>query len=132
MVSSIATAEAIAQIATEKFVQTTPLYRQEKYWERFGVKLSRQTMSNWLLRAAEDYLQPVYDRMCAQLVERDILHADETCLQGLREEDKSSQSKSYMWLYRTSGDSEDALVLYRTLSNSFCMRKCSRKTRRNC
>ena len=110
---SIATAEAIAQIATEKFVQATPLYRQEKYWERFGVKLSRQTMSNWLLRAAEDYLQPVYDRMCEQLVERDVLHADETSLQVLREEGKSPQSKSYMWLYRTSGDSEDALVLYR-------------------
>ncbi|MDD4324563.1 MAG: IS66 family transposase [Eubacteriales bacterium] len=109
---SIATAEAIAQIATEKFVQATPLYRQEQYWERFGVKLSRQTMSNWLLRAVEDALKPVYENMCGQLVARDVLHADESPLQVLREEGKSPQSKSYMWLYRTSGDSEDALVLY--------------------
>ncbi len=39
---------------TQKFCMGVPLYRQEQDWARQGVKLSRQTMSNWVLRAAED------------------------------------------------------------------------------
>ena len=51
---SHASAEAIAHIMVQKFVMGSPLYRQEQEWNRQGVKLSRQTMSNWILRAAED------------------------------------------------------------------------------
>ena len=32
----------------------------------------------------------------------DIIHADETTLQVLKEPGKKAQSNSYMWLYRTS------------------------------
>ena len=45
-----ASAEAVAHIAVQKFVMGSPLYRQEQEWNRQGVLLSRQTMSNWLLR----------------------------------------------------------------------------------
>lgn len=41
-----------------------------------------------------------------------VLHADETTLQVLCEPGKSAQSKSYMWLYRTSGDVKSAIVVY--------------------
>ena len=109
---SLASAEAIAQIANEKFVQGTPLYRQEKYWERFGVNLTRQTMSNWLIYAVEHHLEPIYDNLCGELLKHEVLHSDETVLQVLHEEGKSPQSKSYMWLYRTSGDSENAIAIY--------------------
>ena len=50
--------------------------------------------------------------MHKRLVQRDVLHADETTLQVLREPGKSAQSKSYMWLYRTGGDAEHPIVLY--------------------
>lgn len=109
---SYASAEAIAHIMVQKFVMGSPLYRQEQAWNRQGVKLSRQTMSNWILRAAEDWLAPVYEELHRQLVGRDVLHADETTLQVLREPGKSAQSKSYMWLYRTGGDAEHPIVLY--------------------
>ena len=109
---SYASAEAIAHIMTQKFVMGSPLYRQEQEWNRQGVKLSRQTMSNWILRAAEDWLKPVYGELHKRLVQRDVLHADETTLQVLREPGKSAQSKSYMWLYRTGGDAEHPIVLY--------------------
>ncbi len=109
---SLASAEAIAQIANEKFVQGTPLYRQEKYWGRFGVNLTRQTMSNWLLYAVSHHLEPIYNNLCQQILKHEVLHTDETVLQVLHEEGKSPQSKSYMWLYRTSGDSENAIVIY--------------------
>lgn len=74
--------------------------------------LSRQTMSSWILKASEDWLKPVYDELHQQLVQRSVLHADESTLQVLREPGKSAQSKSYMWLYRTSGDTEHPIVLY--------------------
>ncbi len=107
---SFASPEAIAHIMTQKFVMGTPLYRQEQEWQRQGILLSRQTMSNWLIRATEDWLRPVYDALHVMLCLQGVLHADETTLQVLHEQGKTTQSKSYMWLYRTSGDSDRQIV----------------------
>lgn len=109
---SIASAEAVAQIMTQKFVMGVPLYRQEQEWNRQGIQLSRQTMSNWLIKCTEDYLVVIYDKLHEQLVQQEVLHADETTLQVLHEEGKTPQSKSYMWLYRTSGDAAHPIILY--------------------
>ena len=109
---SIASPEAVAHIMVQKFVMGIPLYRQEQEWSRAGIPISRQTMSNWLIRCAEDYLLPVYNVLKKRLVQHTILHADETTLQVLHEEGKKPQSKSYMWLYRTSGDAKSQLILY--------------------
>lgn len=109
---SFASPEAIAHIMTQKFVMGAPLYRQEQDWNRHGIKLSRQTMSNWLIRATEDWLEPTYNELRRRLLAYEVLHADETTLQVLREPGKTAQSKSYMWLYRTSGDAEHPIVLY--------------------
>ena len=109
---SFATPEAVAHIMTQKFVMGSPLYRQEQEINRKGIHLSRQTMSNWILRATEDYLTPVYEQLHKELLKRDILHADETTLQVLHEPGKKPQTDSYMWLYRTSGDTDKPIVLY--------------------
>ena len=109
---SFATPEAIAHIMTQKFVMGIPLYRQEQEINRKGIQLSRQTMSNWILRATEDYLAPVYEQLHKELLTRDVLHADETTLQVLHEPGKKPQSDSYMWLYRTGGDTDKPIVLY--------------------
>ena len=74
---SYASAEAIAHIMVQKFVMGSPLYRQEQEWKRQGVKFSRQTMSHWILREAEDWLVPVYEELHWKLAQRDVLHADE-------------------------------------------------------
>jgi transposase len=107
-----ASPEAIAHIATQKFVMAVPLYRQEQEWNRFGIELSRQTMSNWLIKATFQWLEPVYDALVEILCLRNVLHADETSLQVLHEDGKPAKSKSYMWLYRTSGDTINPIVLY--------------------
>ena len=69
-------------------------------------------MSHWLLRAAEDWLVPIYQALHRELLKQEVLHGDETTLQVLKEPGKSAVSKSYMWLYRTSGDAEHHVVLY--------------------
>lgn len=109
---SFASPESIAHLMVQKFVMYSPLYRQEQEWGRQGLKLSRQVMSHWLLRAAEDWLAPIYQELHKELVRREVLHGDETTLQVLKEPGKSAQSKSYMWLYRTGGDAEHPIVLY--------------------
>ena len=109
---SYASAEAVAHIMVQKFVMYAPLYRQEQEWNRAGVQLSRQTMSNWVLRVAEDWLKPVYEELHRRLLQRQVLHADETTLQVLKLEGRTARSKCYMWLYRTSGDAKSPVVLY--------------------
>ncbi len=109
---SFASPEAIAHIMTQKFVMGAPLYRQEQDWKRRGIPLSRQTMSNWLLKATQDWLEPIYDALREILCIHSVLHADETTLQVLHEAGKTPQSKSYMWLYRTGCDAQHPIVLY--------------------
>lgn len=108
-----ASAETIAHIAVQKFMMASPLYRQEQEWKQNGILLSRQTMSNWLIKACEGWLVPIYERMKEKLLKHRMLHADETSLNVLKEPGKQSQGKkSYMWLYRTSGEAEHNIVIY--------------------
>jgi len=55
---SYAAPEAVAYIAVQKFVMGSPLYRQEQEWNRQGLMLSRQTMSNWLICCEEPVAVP--------------------------------------------------------------------------
>ena len=110
--SGFASPEAVAHIMAQKFVMSIPLYRQEQEPLRQGIPLSRQTMSNWLINATESWLVPIYGMLHEMLSLQNVLHADETTVQVLREPGKAAQSKSYMWLYRTSGEAAHPIVLY--------------------
>lgn len=101
---SLASPTSIAYIMSQKFVEGLPLYRQEEQWERLGVEISRQTMANWMIQSSERWLRPLYERLREQLLQQEILHADETTLQVLREPGRAADTTSYMWLYRTGRD----------------------------
>lgn len=112
---SLASSSAVAHILQQKYVEGMPLYRQEKQLERLGVTLSRQTLANWVMYSAETWLRPIYDRMKDLLLQEDILHADETTVQVLKEAERSPTSSSYMWLYRNGRDrSPNILYDYRS------------------
>lgn len=108
---SLASPSAMAYVMSRKYVDGLPLYRQEQDFKRLGVALSRQTLANWTLYGASHWLTLVYERMKQHLLARDILHADETILQVLREPGRAATSKSYLWLYR-SGREGPNIVLY--------------------
>jgi transposase len=108
---SLASPSVMAHIMNQKYVDGLPLYRQEKQFARLGVSLSRQTIANWMLYGADQWLSLLYDRMHQLLLKRDILHADETTLQVLREPGRSATSSSYLWLYRT-GKEGPPTILY--------------------
>lgn len=109
---SLASPSSVAYVIYQKYVNGVPLYRQEKDWERMGILLSRATMANWTIKCSDDYIIPVVNRMKEFLLERDVLHADETPVQVLKEPGKKPQTKSYMWLYRTGNDGEAPIILY--------------------
>lgn len=108
---SLASPSAVAHIMNSKYVDGLPLYRQEQQFSRLGAALSRQTMANWVIQGADKWLAPLYDRLRRRLLERDILQADETTLQVLREEGRPAKTKSFMWLYRT-GREPPPIVLF--------------------
>ena len=109
---SLASPSSVANVMYLKYVNSVPLYRQEKEWERMGLSLSRATMANWVIRCSQDYLMPVVEHLQKKLLERDIIHCDETPVQVLKEEGKKPQTKSYMWLYRTGDDGKPPVILY--------------------
>ena len=109
---SPASASAITYVMFSKIFMGLPYYRQEKMFEQLGACIPRETMANWCIRSVEEYLLPIYDRLHEELLKRGILHADETVCQVLREEGKTPQSTSYMWIYRTGSDGLPTIIMY--------------------
>jgi transposase len=108
---SLASPSALAFTMVQKYVMGLPLYRQEQQFAHLGLELSRQTLSNWMLQAANTWLHPLYERVRTHLLAQAVLHADETTLQVLREDGRAAETQSYMWLYRT-GREGPPIVLY--------------------
>ncbi len=109
---SFTTPELVAAIINAKYVCAMPLARQQQEFERYSVALSRQTMSNWLLRCADDYFSLLCRRMREIMLTRDVLHGDETPVQVANETDRPATSKSYMWVYCTGVHDETPMVYY--------------------
>jgi len=109
---SLASPSAVAHIAVQKHVNGIPLYRQEKGLKYDNVELSRQTMANWLIYCSQNYLSAIYSLLKSYMMKETCLHADETSIQVLREPGRAPQTKSFEWLYRTSGHSRHAIVIF--------------------
>lgn len=109
---SLASLSSVSYVMYQKYVNSIPLYRQEKDWEQMGIALSRATMANWVIRSTQEHFEPVIKHMQKELLKREVIHCDETPVQVLKEEGKKPQTKSYMWLYRTGNDGKAPIILY--------------------
>ena len=109
---SLASPSSVSYVMYQKYVNSVPLYRQEKDWEQMGIALSRATMANWVIRSSQDHFEPVIKHMRKELLKREVIHCDETPVQVLKEEGKKPQTKSYMWLYCTGNDGKAPVILY--------------------
>jgi len=107
---SYASPSSLSYVMTAKFVDGVPLYRQEKHFARLGITISRSMLSDWTLKGST-LLEPIYGVAQGALIRREVLHADETTLQVLKEPGRSPETKSYMWLYRTGRDGPP-IILY--------------------
>lgn len=111
MKRSLASPSTVAHVMYQKYANGVPLYRQEKDWANQGVKLSRATLANWIIRPSHEWLEPLYNVMKNQLIAEPVIHADETVIQVLKEPGKKASTESRMWVY-TSGRSPTPMVLY--------------------
>ena len=95
-----ATPSLLSQLITSKYQYGLPLYRQESMFKQYGIELSRQTMSDWMMKCAELF-KPLYERLHELILEQPVIAADETTLKVVKED----KHKCYMWIYCTGTDS---------------------------
>ena len=65
------------EIMNAKYVNAVPLYRQEQEFERYGLHIPRQNMTNWTVQCADRYLAVLYDYLHEKLYGCHVLQADE-------------------------------------------------------
>lgn len=108
---SIASSGLLAYIATSKYADALPLYRQSEMFKRIGIELDRTNMANWMVRCGE-LAQPLINLLIEHLHQQPCLHLDETTLQVLEEPGKTAQSKSYMWVMTNTGEQPACVFHY--------------------
>ena len=107
---SIVTPGLLSFIIVNKFADHLPYYRQERRFERIGIHISRQNMSNWQ-QAAYEKIEPLIETLKKHIRSGPIINMDETPVQVMGEPERPDTAKSYMWLAR-GGPPEKPALLY--------------------
>ena len=97
---SVPTAGLLAQVLVAKCADHQPLYRQEGIFERAGLAIPRSTLAQWV-GVCGVRLQPLVDALRAVLLERPVLHADETPVAMLMP-GKGKTHRAYIWSYSST------------------------------
>jgi transposase len=98
----------LAQVIVSKYTDHLPLHRLEGIFERQGVKISRQTLDDWVLRCAE-LCVPLWRRMIEIVLESSALHTDDTPVK-VRDAWKKMKYTGRFWTY--VGDGLHPLVVF--------------------
>jgi transposase len=86
----------LASILVSKFGDHLPLYRLSEILSREHIYLSRQLLSDWVVRAGKA-LYPLYEEMEKRILGGGCIFMDETPL-DLQEKGKGSLHQGYMWV----------------------------------
>jgi transposase len=109
-------ASVYAHVATAKYNDHLPLHRLQGIFKRYGEPIAKQSMWDMLVRVDELVAQPVLEQMKKELLDEDVLHADETPV-TMRLEDGKGTKNGYAWGWRNLHRQEEpsrALVEFRT------------------
>ena len=106
----IPTAGLLAQVLVAKFADHLPLYRQTPIFGRAGLAIPSSTLGAWV-GVCGVRLQPLIDALRAEILEQDILHADETPVQMLSPGKKKTH-RAYLWAYASTRFSPLRAVVY--------------------
>jgi len=106
--NSLGSGSIVSETIIQKFQQKVPAYRQEKYWQSLGLDINRDNICNWQITSSKQVLQPIYDILHEEIVQQDIIHADETSYQVI----KSGKTKTYYWLFCSGKMEKRQVVLY--------------------
>ena len=105
----------LASVLVSKYADHLPLNRQAEIFERSGVKISRQTLSKWVLTLGAA-LSPLYDEMRRRILAGGRVFADETPIL-MQIDVKSRCQKAYMWIYVGGGGADPPYRLYEFQTN---------------
>jgi transposase len=86
----------LADILTKKFADHLPLYRQQEILAREGIRISRQTMSQWVVRVGMA-LKPLYNEMLRKILESGNIFIDEIPI-DMQDPGKGKVHQAYMWV----------------------------------
>ena len=107
--ASQASPQLLAQVMVSKYHDGLPLYRQEKMAAREGLDLPRAKLARWMIDGSALF-QPLWNLLEETFFDYDIALADETGIQVLKEEGRTPQNKSYLWI-RRGGPPHQPVVL---------------------
>jgi transposase len=106
----IATPELLSFVFTKKYCDYLPYYRQEAGFQRIGVSISRQDMSNWQMKIHEK-IKPLIKLLKEELKKGEVMGMDETPVQVMNESGRDNRQLSYMWLAR-GGPPGKPVIIY--------------------
>jgi hypothetical protein len=91
----------LSYILTSKYADHLPLYRITDILQRSNIKISRQTLSKWVITLGTA-LTPLHEAMKAQVLSSGVVFADETPI-DLQVQGKSRCQQAYIWIYAGGG-----------------------------
>ncbi len=94
----------LADILVKKFADHLPLYRISEILSREGLGISRQLLSQWVLRSATA-LSPLYEVMRSKILQSNNVFIDESPVKMLLP-GKGKAHQAYMWVL-VGGDTSD-------------------------
>ena len=106
-----ASAGLISYVVLSKYAHHLPLYRQEQMSARWGAKLSRKTMADWVEVMAY-WFRPIYQRMREALISGAYLQADETPIR-CQDPDEPGGKTLQGWLWAISRPEDDVVFDWR-------------------
>ena len=112
MKKSMASPATVAYTMQEKYQNGVTLFRQEQYWKSKGIELNRNTLANWIIRSSL-WFKPMNELMLEELLQEDIIHADETELRVLKRDGTPINSMSRMWVFCSGKYSNKPMSLYK-------------------
>lgn len=107
----LASTGLLAHVLVAKYADHLPLYRQQKIFERAGVKIPVSTMADWV-GVCGVRLQPLVDALRETILTHDVLHADETPIQILRPDTGRKTHRAYIWAYAPGAFESLKAVIY--------------------
>src|SRR5215216_58617 len=102
----------IAEILENKYQHHLPLYRQSQILENHGIRISDNTLSNWVMQTGENLL-PLYTALWKAILSARYLQVDETPVKILKPD-----KKGYLWTYFAPRVGAGLVIFEASLSRS--------------
>jgi transposase len=90
-----------AQVIISKYVDHTPLHRQNEQFKREGISIPSSTFADMVTDAC-NLITPLYGASKKIILQSSYLHADETPIKVLDRDKKGTTHRGYYWVYHNS------------------------------